>query len=109
MHQALEQGRKRRKETSIPIKIAILDTGVNIKHPEIARAFDKKIIQHCQGFPEMLNPKADWHGHGTHVASVLMRTAPEVSLLIARVVDDEEQFVKENDYQEVANVRHFHL
>jgi hypothetical protein len=56
----------------------------------IARAFDRKIIEQCRSFPDDLDAKADWNGHGTYVTSVLLATAPRsVSLFIARIVDDQ--------------------
>jgi hypothetical protein len=59
----------------------------------------------CKAFPETLNPCDDKHGHGTHAASVLLQTAPNIELYIARVADDAGVIVKENDYQGVINVR----
>lgn len=90
-----------------PIKVAIIDTGVNIRHPKISNAFNMGAITDdcCQSFPGRLDPKADFDGHGTHVASVLLRTAPNVSLYIARVADDEGIIVGGPDYEGVAHVR----
>lgn len=92
-------------DASVQIRVAILDTGVNDRHGTIAHALDKKVIQRCHGFPNSLNPRADGDGHGTYVADLLLRTAPDVSLFIARVADDDGQLSEEDDYQEVANVR----
>ena len=93
------------------VKVAIIDTGVNIRHPEISNAFYTGAITDdcCQGFPGRLDPKADYDGHGTHVASVLLRTANNVSLYIARVADDQGIIVGGPDYEEVVSVRTYTL
>jgi len=31
----------------------------------------------------------DYHGHGTHGASVLLRTAPDASIFVAKVTDND--------------------
>lgn len=95
-----------------PVKVAILDTGVNFHHCEIKRAIERGVIdaKRCKGFPNNphYNPQADKHGHGTHIASVLLQTSPDISLYIARVVDNAENMVSDHDYQEIANVRFYH-
>lgn len=88
-----------------PVRVAIFDTGVDERHPEIKKASERilhkktklKQIAAMQGFPDSLNPSRDRHGHGTHCASVLMKTAPNAALYIARVVDDNETLYREND------------
>ena len=82
---------------------------MNAQHPIIAHSLDRKVIRVCHGFPDCLDPKADWNGHGTYVISVLLKTASEIDLFVARVVGDEGQFIEADDYQEVANVRRFSL
>jgi len=62
----------------------------------------------CQGFPNdpYHHSKADKHGHGTYVASVLLKTAPDVSLYIARVFNDVGRLCDgdHDDYSEIAKV-----
>jgi subtilisin family serine protease len=88
-----------------PIKVAILDTGVNIRHSTIARAFDRKIIEQCRGFPDDLDAQADWNGHGTYVASVLLATAPRsVSLFIVRIVDDQGRISNADEVVKVPSI-----
>jgi subtilisin family serine protease len=76
----------------------ILDTGVDATHPQIlaARA-EKRIIAAfpdsadptLDSTPKSLDPFRDEDGHGTHVASVLLRTAPNAAIYIAKVFDDD--------------------
>jgi hypothetical protein len=58
----------------------------------------------CKAFPETLDPCDDKHGHGTHATSVLLQTAPDIELYIARVADDTGNIIKDNDYEGVINV-----
>ena len=44
-----------------------------------------------QGFPANLDPLQDKDGHGTHGASVLLKTAPNATLLVVRVANDKRQ------------------
>lgn len=50
--------------------------------------------------PGSFDPLCDAHGHGTHGASVLLRTAPNASLYIARVTDQEGNLI----YNEITKV-----
>jgi len=93
------------------IKIAILDSGVDSRHTEMAQNIiqpypldctketkariksenDCRAIKKWQGFPDTLDPCQDRVGHGTHIASVILRTAPHAALYIARIFDDKGQ------------------
>src|SRR5438045_5837063 len=75
--------RKRQK----PVKVAILDTGIDVSQPEISKNLNKKIMR-WQSFPELSEPLKDPNGHGTYLACVLMRTAPNAVLYIARIFDE---------------------
>lgn len=100
---------KNRSSDLAPVKVAILDTGVNFHHCEVKNAIERSVIdaKRCKGFPNdpHYDPQADKHGHGTQVASVLLQTSPDISLYIARVVDDAGKMASDHDYQEIANVR----
>ena len=74
---------------------------MNEEHPDISEAKKKGLIAASQGFPENLDPLKDKDGHGTHVASVLLKTAPNAALLIARVADNKRQIPQINDYSAV--------
>jgi len=89
------------------VRVAILDTGVNIQHREIKEAIKSTSIEldRCKGFPPSLNPTADKHGHGTFIASTLLKTAPDIFLYIARVANDTGKLVPDNEYEGVVNVR----
>jgi subtilisin family serine protease len=88
-----------RKEGQKPVRVAILDTGLDENHPAIQEALTSQKIM-CRGFPASLNPFKDTIGHGTFGASVLMRTAPSAFLYIARIFSDDRNI----DKPEVAKV-----
>ena len=78
-----------RKENQRRVRVALLDTGVDTTHREIKHALEQKKIVAYRGFPDSLDPLQDSTGNGTHGASVLLKTAPNSALYVARIVDDE--------------------
>lgn len=93
-------------EDSEPVRIAILDTGVNSSHPDIqAEVNPGGHIREYKGFPQRFDPLADQTGHGTHVVSVLLQTAPHAALYVARVADDNGDLCHHNEYEATAEVR----
>lgn len=91
------------------VKVAILDTGVYFEHRNFSKARTLNVLQEdrCRGFPKQLNAIAglDRNGHGTHCASVLLRTAPNIDLYVARVFDDCGKVVPEDNYDGIVSVR----
>jgi hypothetical protein len=64
----------RRRQTDERIRIAVLDTGIDLDHLRIAKS-KAKILGCCSWVTD--NPSmGDICGHGTHIASVIMRMAP---------------------------------
>ena len=70
------------------VRIAMLDSGINMHHPEMIKHKKDGSIALAKGFPNSLNPFEDLNGHGTHGASVLFKTAPNAVLLVAKLFDD---------------------
>ena len=107
VHKPIEKHRSKGLNVP-PIKVAIIDTGVNFENWAIQEAIEGGNIQgkYCKGFPkdEHHDPTADKNGHGTYVASVLLRTAPNVSLYIARAFNDAGRPCDQDDYKELTNV-----
>jgi len=89
------------------VKVAILDTGIREQDEEIRVALNSGAIQlqNCKGFPDTdarsneFNPLSDPKGHGTHCACVLLKTAPNIDLFVARIFDDQEEIASANNYQ----------
>jgi Subtilase family len=106
VHAAIGSSRSSGPSNFRPVKVAILDTGLCWQHPEFKEHIQRGSINktRCRAFPATLDPCDDKHGHGTHAASVLLQTAPDIELYIARVADDTGNIIKDNDYDGVINV-----
>lgn len=73
---------------SLPVKIAILDTGVDLTHPDmIARA------ENIKAKYNWINPKArhvhDRNGHGTFTTGLVLDYAPDAEVYIAKIAEDQ--------------------
>lgn len=105
VHKAITKSRTGSKFPSV--KVAIIDSGVCMGHPIIKNHIKRGAISkdRCKAFPQTLDHLDDKNGHGTHTASVLLETAPDVELYIARVTDDFGSIIEDNDYEGVLNVQ----
>lgn len=70
-----------------PVRIAVLDTGVDSKHPFIKGAM-KYRIKERRNFVKGDDSNEDDYGHGTHVAALLLRVAPDAQIFVAKVAKD---------------------
>ena len=75
------------------IRIAIIDTGIDLAHEDLAATTDVALGKNCVG----AGPPQDGYGHGTHVAGTaasplngvgLLGVAPESHLVPVKVFDD---------------------
>jgi subtilisin family serine protease len=75
-------------------RIAIIDTGIDLDHPDLAASVDVTGGKNCQALG---TPPNDGHGHGTHVAGTaaaplngvgVVGVAPEAQLVPVKVFDD---------------------
>ena len=67
------------------VKIAILDSGVDMSHPDMKKTY-KSRIKGRKSWIEGGQDNEDECGHGTHIAAVVLRVAPSAHVFIARVV-----------------------
>lgn len=65
-------------------KVAVLDTGVDIKHPDILTGINNGRIKYYD-FVEDSETVIDLDGHGTHCASILAKLAPNAEIFVGRV------------------------
>lgn len=86
--------RPRRKEDEL--KIAVLDTGINMEMPNISA---KRGRIKC--WPN-ISACRDEDGHGTHVAYLLLRLAPHSRLLVSKV--SKSNLLIDADIQTIADV-----
>lgn len=77
------------------VKIAILDTGIDHGHtffedeerqPRIVARESFLDLQNLENLKDSPRNTKDSHGHGTHIAGILLQVAPEADLYIGRVV-----------------------
>ncbi|HUG48593.1 MAG TPA: S8 family serine peptidase [Candidatus Limnocylindria bacterium] len=80
--------------TGAGVRIAILDTGIDLDHPDLAANLDVALGRNCYGS----GPPEDGHGHGTHVAGTaaavadngagVVGVAPHARLVPIKVLSD---------------------
>jgi subtilisin family serine protease len=75
-------------------RIAILDTGIDTDHPDLAASIDLASSRNCLAIG---TPPEDGHGHGTHVSGTaaaplngegVVGVAPEARLVAVKMFDD---------------------
>lgn len=74
------------------IKIAILDTGIDIQHPYIDARLGNIIDRYdWLNDDETANVRlvSDLSGHGTFAASLILEYAPDAQLFVARIAEKE--------------------
>jgi len=74
------------------IKVAILDTGLDVSHPDIKAREER--IKDVRSWVDGLDGKQDRNagdscGHGTHVTSLLLDFAPDSDVYVARIAKDQ--------------------
>jgi hypothetical protein len=75
-----------RRENEAVVKIAVLDTGIDISHPCIRQFQEDGRIPGTRSFIRSLNGDRDTYGHGTQVADILLSVAPNAEIY-ARVFE----------------------
>lgn len=69
---------------------AVLDTGLDEKEPSIKGAVRQKRLRVMKSFVPGDSSTSDDFGHGTHVASLLLKVAPHVQIFVVRIAKMEE-------------------
>lgn len=80
-----------KKRGSTPIEVAVLDSGVDATHPDLAgRVIAAYQVGMDSGAPAIkeipTNTNNDAYGHGTAVASIIAQIAPNASIVDIRVL-----------------------
>ncbi|KFY06829.1 hypothetical protein V492_07706 [Pseudogymnoascus sp. VKM F-4246] len=80
----IDVSRKDPDELHRRVRIAVLDTGVDIKHPDISRELQEGRIKVHDFVTDSINIE-DLSGHGTHCTSVVAKFAPNAEIYVGRV------------------------
>lgn len=72
-----------------PIKVAVLDTGIDKSHPAFAGRLlpGWDFVDDDADVSEVGDPQTGPYGHGTHVAGLVALVAPEAKIIPIRVLD----------------------
>lgn len=75
------------------VRVGILDSGVDASHEDLSGKINAELSRNFvdYGFDNpdeaLISPLTDPEGHGTHVAGIVAKTAPNVELVSLRVLD----------------------
>lgn len=88
--EAHEINRGTRTDNGRPVKVAVLDTGIDPDHPQFAG----RLVAGYDFVANDNDPREEGisrfdqaYGHGTHVAGIIALTAPEAQIMPIRVLD----------------------
>lgn len=87
------------------VKIALIDTGIDVEDPLICPEFASGRIWGRSWVGDELDLTDTW-GHGTHLARLVLRTSKSAEVLIAKVAEDK-SFTPKNR-QNIVEVRVIH-
>ncbi|KAI0405374.1 pfs domain-containing protein [Xylaria palmicola] len=73
---------------SAPVKIAILDTGIDLTHPEVEARIENIKERYNWLHDRHRRSVHDRNGHGTFTASLLLDYAPDAELYIAKIAEN---------------------
>ncbi|KAI0968934.1 pfs domain-containing protein [Xylaria arbuscula] len=73
---------------STPVKIAILDTGIDLTHPDIDACIENIKGRYNWLDKNHTNLVYDRNGHGTFAAGLLLDYAPDAELFIAKIAEN---------------------
>ncbi|QIF02061.1 S8 family serine peptidase [Roseimicrobium sp. ORNL1] len=85
------------KWTGKGVRVAVLDSGVDMRHPDLQQALSPKLVEN---FVQPGTPVVDRIGHGTHCCGIIAGAAepkvgprygvaPDVQLLVGKVIGDD--------------------
>lgn len=91
--------KRRRKRITTPIRVAILDTGLNMELPIFTKKPGLKsgVIDHVDYVDPGALAMSDSFGHGSLMARIIMECAPGAEILVARVAKDTKELKNSQD------------
>ena len=91
--------------SSARIRIAVLDTGCDDNAPFFLLPDNGPRLKKWKDWVDESDQWQDCHGHGTHLVSLVMKTAPEAHICVARIAKNPNMLLKAGE--NVAEVSHF--
>jgi hypothetical protein len=87
------------------VRIAVLDTGLRIDEDDnLLYSGQGRVIEPQENFLDRGRDCMDTHGHGTHVARLLLRFAPHAEIFVAKV--SEGKSLEETKLEQLVKVSH---
>ena len=86
------------------IKVVIVDTGVNVIHPDLRTAFPENRIRPCTALLTLSNPFHDPYSHGPLIARIVTRNEPNPVLFIVGLVGNEWTYSPSDSYVTMSKV-----
>ncbi|KAF4974768.1 hypothetical protein FZEAL_8365 [Fusarium zealandicum] len=73
------------RRSSRPVKICVIDTGIDLRNPFVESANYCGRLKGLRSWKGNPTDVTDQHGHGTHIAELIFRFAPEAELYVAKI------------------------
>lgn len=98
------------EKASRKVRVCVIDTGLDKTHPSVLAAVSGDRLRAVKTFSSDSTPNEDptandQHGHGTHVADLILRVAPEAELYVAKVANA--RVIPETDFHLIAKESSF--
>ncbi|KPM41849.1 hypothetical protein AK830_g4744 [Neonectria ditissima] len=75
------------KTPSRRVRICVIDTGIDLMHPGVRGGMAGQRLKELKSWKNGPTDMTDNYGHGTHVADIIFRTAPEAEIYVAKIAD----------------------
>lgn len=83
-HKNMLIGEKKIPYTGKNVKVGIIDSGIDIYHPDLHKNIN---LEKSRSFVGKHNNILDYIGHGTQIAGTLVSIAPNIEVIVYKVID----------------------
>ncbi len=101
--------KRRRKRITTPIRVAILDTGLNMELPIFTKkpGLKRAVVDQVDYVDPGALTMTDTFGHGSLMARIVMECAPGAEILVARVAKDTKELKSSQEHIRKVSERPF--